>query len=195
MEAPTDYLNFPDIYDSDFIHVRVPIFTGMAGTTIRVRWSHDAIVYWSEIVEVTTPRIIDFPVPRLEVVDVIGRSALIEYTVYRGGVLMATSAKFTLRVSPQPIDLPAPRISANNQVVSVTYPALASGQSARVRWTGVVVHDTGHQNVVTGRVEQFNIPAAWITENRGKTVLINYSVLRRIPGETLLFSRVWRITL
>ncbi len=68
-----------------------------------------------------------------------------------------------------------------------------TGYSVRVRWTGTTTRDTETQAVTTGQSNTFDIPTAWITENRGKTVLINYSIVRTNSSEQRMFSQVLRV--
>ena len=88
---------------------------------------------------------------------------------------------------------PPPRIT--DLKVTVYYPDITDGDKGRVRWSGVVVHDTQEQYLEAGRVEEFNIPSAWFSESKGTAVLVNYSVLTDRDSERLMFSRVLRINL
>ncbi len=58
---------------------------------------------------------------------------------------------------------------------------------------GVTTRDTETQDVTTGQANVFNIPSAWISENSGKTVLINYSIVRKNSSEQRMFSQVLRV--
>jgi hypothetical protein len=196
-EAPGDYLNFADIYQASSITARIPQYTGMAaGQTVMVRWQHDSIVWRSAVIPVTRMAPIDVAIPRMEVVDIIGRQAEIEYTVYQGEQQLDRSDPMTLRVSANPVDLPAPRISGDSGTATIPTNNLSAGQTVRLRWGGVVEHFGAEINVVAkGTPVSVPIPAQWVTESRGTTVLLNYSVLRRVTGESLLFSRVWRFTI
>lgn len=185
------YLNFDSaMYYDDYLAVIVN-YTGMApGQTIQLHWM-GAVAYHSEIKTVGAVGDIEFRVPRMEVVDVIGRAAAITYTVkLADGTTVGTSAELPLRVDPQPFDLVPPTISAGNRVVTVAYPGMNTPHTGRVRWSGVVTHDTAEQYLDT-RPENFDIPASWVNENRGRDVLINYTVYRS-DGNHFLFSRVLR---
>ena len=94
----------------------------------------------------------------------------------------------------QDIELPAPRFDPATRENTVLYPAQANGHRVTVRWTGVVIRETTEQPVQAGVIKRFAIPAQWLTENAGKVVLINYTVLRQ-TGERKLFSRVLRLQL
>ncbi len=80
--AAGDHLKMSDIYTDAHVDVEVPHYTGMHATdTIRVRWQ-GRVNYNSAIIPVGDPpgkRLI--PIPRLEVIDNIGRSVEVGYSV------------------------------------------------------------------------------------------------------------------
>ncbi|MBD8617278.1 hypothetical protein IFT69_26615 [Pseudomonas putida] len=199
LEAPDWTLDFATVHTARYITVRTRIITGalevdaLATYTVMVRWVHEGLVYHSEIVETTIPRTLDFQIPRLEVIDVIRAHADINYTVYGNGLRLSSNVR-RLYVTGQDIELPAPRFNAASKEVTVLYPAQLDGHRVTVRWTGVTTHETAEVQVQTGVIERFPIPVQWLTENAGKVVLINYSVLRR-TGELKLFSRLLRLQL
>lgn len=192
--AEGDHLKMSDIYTDTYVDVEIPQYTDMHGTdTIRARWQ-GRVNYNSEIIEVGDPpgkRLI--PIPRLEVVDNIGRSVEVGYSVKEKGVgETIESQRLTLHIDPQAVHpLPAPSYSASK--VTVDYNG-QTGYTVRVRWTGVTTRDTETQDVTTGQANVFDIPSAWITENSGKTVLVNYSVVRKNSSEQRMFSQVLRVT-
>ncbi len=199
LEAPNWTLDFATVHTARHITVRARISAGtfdidpQATYTVRVRWSHDGYVYQSDIVETTLPRTLDFQIPRLEVIDVIRAQADIDYTVYGNGQRLSSVVR-TLHVTGQDIELPAPRFDSTRREVTVLYPAQLTGHRVTVRWTGVTTHETAEASMQTGVIKPFSIPAQWLTENTGKMVLVNYSVLRR-TGELKLFSRLLRLQL
>ena len=199
LEAPDWTLDFATVHTARYITVRARISTGafqadpQATYTVMVRWVHEGLVYHSDIVETTVPRTLDFQIPRLEVIDVIGSYADINYTVYGNGLRLSSNVR-RLYVTGQDIALPAPRFNSASNEVTVLYPAQLDGHRVTVRWTGVTAHDTAEQPVQTGVIARFPIPTQWLTENAGNVVLINYSVLRR-TGELRLFSRLLRLQL
>ncbi|MDR8389449.1 Ig-like domain repeat protein, partial [Pseudomonas sp. JL2] len=159
---------------------------------IRVRWQ-GRVNYNSAIIPVGDPpgkRLI--PIPRLEVIDNIGRSVEVGYSVKEKGVgETIESDRLTLHIDPQAVHpLPAPSYSASK--VTVNYGG-QTGYTVRVRWVGVTTRDTETQDVTTGQANVFNIPSAWISENSGKTVLINYSIVRKNSSEQRMFSQVLRV--
>lgn len=193
--AAGDHLKMSDIYTDAHVDVEVPHYTGMHATdTIRVRWQ-GRVNYNSGVIEVGDPpgkRLI--PIPRLEVVDNIGRSVEVGYSVKEKGVgETIESARLTLHIDPQAVHpLPAP--SYSNSKVSVNYGG-ETGYTVRVRWVGVTTHDTESQDVTSGQANVFDIPSAWVSENSGKPVLINYSIVRKNSNEQRMFSQVLRVNL
>ena len=193
--AAGDHLRMSDIYTDAHVDVEVPHYADMHATdTIRVHW-HGRVNYNSAIIEVGDPpgkRLI--PVPRLEVVDNIGRSVEVGYSVKEKGVgETIESSRLTLHIDPQTVHpLSPPRYSASQ--VTVDNDSL-TGYSIRARWTGVTTHDTESQSMTPGQANVFNIPDTWITENSGKTVLVNYSIVRNNSSEQRMFSQVLRINI
>jgi hypothetical protein len=125
------------------------------------------------------------------VVDNIGLITPITYKVRPVGETgYETSDALNLRIESQPIPLPEPRINSENSVVTLQYPDMSPGHTGRVRWIGIASHDTPVQLLDT-RPEEYDIPLAWVNENRGKQVLINYTVQLSSDGR-LLFSQVLR---
>jgi hypothetical protein len=185
-------LNFDSaMYYDDYLPVIVS-YTGMAiGQKVQLRWAGTAVYQEEKTVAVVGD--LEFLVPRMEVIDVIGRSASINYTVtLANGTVVGTSPALPLQVDPQAYDLVPPVISADNRKVTLHYTDMHSPHTGRVRWEGVVKHDTNEQDLDT-RPEEFDIPTTWVTENRGREVLINYTVYRG-EGRHLIFSRVLRKT-
>lgn len=188
-----DRLRMSDIFYDTHLYVEIPHYQGMHATdTIRVRWQ-GRVNHNSEIITVGDPpgeRLI--AIPRMEVIDNIGRTVVVGYSVKAtGNGETVESERLSLNIDPQAVHpLTAPIYSASK--VTVGYIG-QTGYSVVVRWTGVANHDTEAQNVNAGQTNVFNIPAAWISENRGKTVFINYSILRNNGGEQRMFSEVLRV--
>jgi len=192
--AEGDHLRISDIYNDDHLDVEIPHYTGMGALhTLRVRWN-GRVRYNSPIIEVGDPpgkRTI--AIPRVEVIDNIGRSVEVGYSVKETPTSETLeSQKLILHIDPQELTLPAPNYSASK--VTVDYGG-QTGYSVRVRWIGVITHDTAAQKVTAGQPNVFPIDAAWVDENRGKTVLINYTVARTGSGDPWMFSQVLRVTL
>lgn len=187
-----DQLDFSRLADGADVHVRVN-YTGMdLGQTVRVRWM-GRIEFVTAIKTVTTIAPIDFVIWRDEVIDSIGRLVDVNYSVVEtpGGVLLPSKI-LNLNVLPQAFDLVAPTINGNHSTVYVAYVGSLTTHTIAVRWRGVTDRNTGVQRPPTnGGTTQFTIPSSWVTENRGRRVLVNYSV--GVGNNPLIFSQLLRI--
>lgn len=189
-------LNINDIYWDKYVEVQTDYIGMLKGHAVRVRWVTRNHVYDSEILTVETPGPLIFRIPRLEVIDAIGGIATVNYSVRpKPNEPLLISKSLTLNVDQQMFDLSEPRLSADRKNVTVKFLNMTPGYTVRVRWHGVIVRDTETQPIQNTSSMTFNIPTAWITENAGKTVLINYSVHRSGSNDNLMFSRLLRITL
>jgi len=186
-----------DIYEARHVTVQVQHYVGMAvGQTIRVRWASARNIYDSAITTVTAVGAMEFLIPRMEVVDSIDSTVPVSFTVrtYPNGPLHR-SDPLSLAVDAQTFVLPPPRLTPDLTKVTVRYPAMANGYQARVRVGGLITRRTAWQDMKTGVTAEFPIPASWIEENKGRTVLINYSVNRTGTEEQSQFSQVLRVEL
>ncbi|APD11297.1 hypothetical protein UC34_25330 [Pandoraea vervacti] len=182
-----------DFYERDTVTVEVPAYPGMAvGQTVGARWQGPSVTYDTPIKSVASVGRMTFDIPRVEVIDAIGATVPVTFSVKRGNNPIEQSAPLNLQIEGQSLSLPAPAIDAAKTQVTVSFPGAASTHNVQVRWAGVVVRDTERQNVVPGRANVFQIPTAWITENAGRTVAVNYAV-GTSSGARFQFSRVLRI--
>lgn len=184
-------LRIDDFYGRDDVTVRVPRYLGMAmGQTVGIRWQ--AAVAYAASRAVAAVGAMDFSVPRMEVVDAIGRTVPITFYVKSGENPEEVSARLDLAIEAQPFDLPAPTIDATATKVSFTFTGIQPGtHTLRMRWAGVAVRDTPVQQVIGSGEQTFTVPAAWVDENRGRTVLISVAVGNNAGGR-YMFSRVLR---
>lgn len=192
-----DRLKMSDIYYARHVTIRVEPYTGMAiGQSLRARWASARNTYDSAITPVTTVGAMDFTVPRLEVVDAIGSTVPVDFTVrtYIDGPLHRAEP-LRLKIDAQPFELPPPRISSDRAMVTVRFPEMADGYQARVRWGGVITRRTEWKNLHPNTTAEFLILAGWLDENQGTTVLINYSVHETGSNEQSQFSQVLRLKL
>ncbi|WP_095092408.1 hypothetical protein [Pseudomonas sp. Irchel 3A5] len=169
-------------------------YTGMnRGHSIRGRWV-GRVEYTTDIKYVTLIGPMDFIIPRDEVIDSIGMSVNVNYSVVENpdnphSPLLPSKA-LVLAVEPHGLNLLAPTITSDYRTVRVNYDS-QSNDTVAVRWKGRFEHFTEIKNPpVGGGIISFTIPSAWITENRGTKVLINYSVGRGDAG--LKFSQLLR---
>ncbi|QGW78628.1 hypothetical protein GPJ81_18705 [Pseudomonas alkylphenolica] len=196
-KAPAGRLNVHnDFYRDEYLIIEIPQFPGMAsGQSIVVEWAGPYFTWSSQPQQVTTPGLLQFQVPRLEVIDAIGRSVQVRYSV-NGTILSPT---FVLNIDSQGIEMPPPRFFYQNgatDAVSILSPGQQTGHTGRVRWSGVVTRDSSDQHLEAGRAEYFQIPKHWSDENKGREVLINHTIHRQgidDPETPLRFSRVLRL--
>ncbi|WP_130902399.1 hypothetical protein [Pseudomonas sp. Sample_23] len=192
-----DRLKMADIYEARHVTVQVQQYVGMAiGQTVRVRWASERHVYDSDITTVAAVGAMNILVPRMEVVDSIGSTVPVNFTVrtFINGPLHRAEP-LQLKIDVQPFELPPPRFSSDQTLVTVRYPAMTDGYQARVRWGGVVTRRTEWQNMHPDNTAAFSIPTVWLNENKGTTVLINYSVHQTGSNEQSQFSQVLRVVL
>lgn len=197
LEAPADQLNFNNVYGRHYINVQVPHYTGMvAGHTLKVRFASGRHTFRTETLTIAKPSPINLIIPILEVVDAIDSEASVSYSVRPGvNAPLIYSEMLDLNVTEQPFDLTKPRLSNDRSNVAVKFLNMVPGYTVRVRWHGVVVRDTGILPTQNDSSMNFSIPEQWRSENRGKEVLINYSLHRSGSGDNLIFSRLLRVTL
>ncbi|PHN31615.1 hypothetical protein [Pseudomonas sp. ICMP 561] len=160
------------------------------GHTVRGRWV-GRVEYVTDIKPVTLIGPMDFIIPRDEVIDSIGVAVNVNYSVVVDphSPLLPSKA-LVLTVEPQEPNLLEPTIAANHQTVYVNYTS-QSIDTVAVRWKGRSEYFTEIKTPPAGGgVITFSIPPAWVTENRGREVLINYSVGR--GGAALKFSQILR---
>ena len=190
VEASNGQLDFTWLSDG-MATVRVPQYPGMAvGHTVRVRWLC-RVAYLSEIKTVETVGPIDFKIPRDEVIDSIGSLVDVNYTVEVSLGNIQASTSYGLIMRPQPLNLVAPSIYFDNTNVRVSYLNSLKMHSVAVRWKGVVERQTDIQHPEqNGYYLDFAIPSSWVTENRGREVLVNYAV--GVGDNPLIFSQITR---
>ena len=191
-----DHLRMSDIYDATHITVEIPEYEGINGgkDTIRVYWTGRVNYISSIITAANPPAKTEILIPRSEVIDNIGRSVNVKYSVKENGIGdTKESASLILYIDPQAVD-PLPPPTYSDSTVSTNY-AGETGDTIKLRWAGTTTHDTATQNVIPGKPNTFSIPSDWIAENAGKEVLINYSIKRNSTGSNLMFSQILRMTM
>ncbi|QXI46424.1 hypothetical protein HU763_016790 [Pseudomonas anuradhapurensis] len=182
-----------DMYYDDFLEVEVPPFQGMAnGQAIELEWVGPYFT-WRDRQTVGTPQTLRFQVPRLEVIDAIGRSVQIRYTV--NGT--TPSPSFVLNIDSQGMEMPPPRYfpqeGSPTAAVSILSPDQQTGHTGRVRLYGInpAPWDSTEEYLQAETPKYFQVPRSIVEENRGRVVLINYSIYRG-NNERFRFSRVLR---
>lgn len=188
-----DRLSMNDIYRDDYLAVQLPINAGIAASdTISVRW-RGRVLYDSPLVPYgELPANKQVQIPRIEVVDSIGLTVPVNYSVKKGGSgTTLESAVLFLNIDAQALALQAPSYSAGT--VTVNSPA-PTGSRVRIRAVGQTTLETVSQTVTTGKPNLFILDPDWMLNNKGRTVLINYSVFTALSPQWM-FSRVLRVQL
>ncbi|MDR7285509.1 hypothetical protein J2X84_004358 [Pseudomonas corrugata] len=189
-----DRLNFDKVYGASHITAQVPHYTGMTtGHTVRITWGNPRYTYHTEVVTVGTPGIIKLPIPLLEVIDAIGHTVSVSYTVRTApGAPLIPSREQSLHITPQQFDLLPPTLSSDKKTLSVNYVGMSTGYTVRIRAIGKTVWDSDERLVQTGVIPTFTLPPNWIVANQGVTAKINYSVYKFGSSDRLMFSKVLR---
>ena len=191
-------LNFEkDFYDAKFAAVEVD-FTGSAlGQTVKIYWLGRNSTYGSDIQTVAyAGQVLKFLVPRLEVVDCIGSGAQISYTVRLPGATEPLPSKdLRITVTAQKHLLPEPTLNSDKTNLRVYYPALEDTYSVRMALFGITTR-YGDEVPITQPLEtDLPVPSAWITENRGRSVMFNYTLKRTDTADPIIFSWCLRVAL
>lgn len=186
-----------DFYRADHVTVEVPVYEGMAaGQTVSVSWAGPSITYVSRPETVTEVAPLSLRIPRTEVIDTIGSTARVTFSIRHGNGHVQVSRTAIVEVEAQPLELPAPTLSDDHTQVLVRFPAMNTEYHANVRLQGATTLDLPRQDVVSKDAIAFRIPDAWLAANRGRDILVTYAVASKQKREDpWRFSRVLRVRL
>ncbi len=191
-------LNFEkDFYENTFATVEIN-FTGSArGQTVKVYWLGRNSPYGSEIQTVAySGEVLKFRVPRLEVVDCIGSGAQVSYTVRLPGATEDLPSKdLRITITAQKHHLPEPTLNSDKTNLRVYYPPLESAYTVRMALFGVVTRYGDEVPITQPSYTNLAVPPAWLTENRGRSVIFNYTLKRTGSTDPLIFSKCLRVKL
>ncbi|WP_242207976.1 MULTISPECIES: hypothetical protein [unclassified Pseudomonas] len=200
-EAGGTVLNFEkDFYTAEFATVEVNYIGSQPRQTVRVKWLGRNFTYFPEIQTVTTAgQTLRFRIPRLEVIDIIGGSrGEVSYTVRKPDTTVdIPSRDLDLTVTQQKYVLGQPTINKDMNNLRVYYPdqGIVGLYTVRMALHGVFVRYGDEINIVEPSYTNIPIPSAWIAENRGRSVIFNYTLNRTGASEPLIFSWCLRLTL
>jgi hypothetical protein len=184
-----------DLYRDDYLDVVVPAYIGWQPDHIlNVIWKGRAVTY-TELNPISGFRVLK--VPRVEFVDSIGMSTIeVSYSVQVSAASNALVSELLepVRIDEQVFILPAPSYNPATRVMAVSDTSAMSGYKIRIRWGGVVAHDGLETLLDTSQPYTHTIDQQWVTESRGTTVLLNYT-LRLDANNPILFSHYLRIPL
>ncbi|CAI2091734.1 Uncharacterised protein [Serratia ficaria] len=182
-------------YRLPYLTVSVPHYEGMAaGDVVSIRWTGPNHTYSSEEKTIATPGAVTFRIPRVEVIDSIGRTAQISFAVKQANGIVERSSALPIQVEGQELDLPPPVMSNDLREVKVKFNGMNGSHRISVRLEGVKTHDTSLQPGSFSGELSFDIPEGWLQENRSKTVLINYAVGDEW-GSQFQFSQALRVAI
>lgn len=191
-------LNFEkDFYEAKFATVEVAYTGSASGQTVKVYWLGRNSTYGSEIQTVSyAGEALRFLVPRLEVVDCLGSGAQISYTVRLPGTTEnLPSENLNITVTAQKHHLPEPTLNSDETNLRAYYPPLEATYTVRMALFGITTRYGDEVTITQPNFSNLPVPSAWITENRGRSVMFNYTLHRTGTTEKLIFSWFLRLTL
>lgn len=191
-------LNFEnDFYDAQFANVEVDYVGSAPGQTVKLYWIGRNATWGSEPQTVSfAGQTLRFQVPRNEVVDCIGTGAEVSYTVrLPGGTTDIPSKDLDLTVTPQKHMLREPTLDASKTNLRAYHPPLFTPHKARMALFGVTTR-YGEEIPMTAGTSQTDlaVPSAWIAENRGKPIMINWTLRETGTNAPIIFSWFLRLT-
>ncbi|WP_256588560.1 hypothetical protein [Pseudomonas sp. HMWF021] len=199
-ESNGTVLNFVrDFYEAKYATVEVE-YTGSAPRqSVKVYWIGRNATYGSEAQIVTAVgQTLRFRVPREEVVDTVGSSASVYYTVQLPDSSEDRKSQVLgLAITAQKFRLGEPTLSASKDNLRSYYPTLDGPYKVRISLTvGTTRYDSAEFAITPGSsYTDVPVPSSWITPNKGKTGLFNYTLKRTGTAEPILFSWYLRLTL
>jgi hypothetical protein len=192
-------LNFvKDFYYSDYATVKVAYTGSVKGHTVKVYWRGRATTYPTPIQTVQyAGETLTFLVPRSEVIDCTGSKAEIVYTVeIPGDPNTYESDDLDLSITAQKHHLAQPTLNGAKTNLRVYYPLLEAPYSVRIS----LQVDTNRYNsdefpITQPSYTDVPVPPTWISSNKGKSGLFNFTLKRTGTAEPIIFSWYLRVTL
>ncbi|PQP04064.1 MULTISPECIES: hypothetical protein [Pseudomonas] len=187
-----------DFYEAKHATVKVAYTGSNRGQTVKAYWVGRATTYGSEIQTVSyAGEKLTFLIPRHEVLDCIGTKAEVRYTVrLPGDTLDQPSKDLNLTVTSQKHHLPAPTLNAGKDNLRVYYPTLEAPYKVRISLlVGSTRYDSVEYNITQPTYTNVPVPPAWVSNNKGKEGLFNYTLHRTGTAEPIIFSWILRVIL
>lgn len=193
-----DQLDFHrDFADASHVKVTVPRYSGMAnGDKVAVVWTGPHFPYQMPWQAIKAPGDVVFELPRLVLLDAIGKTVEVEYLVMRGGEPPeATSEALALTVLAQQLELPAPGYMSSggdNPRFNLSYPNIKEGDKVMIRWeVDPAIESTLREATLDvykdGRSFLAKVNPAWPQTDKRKKVFASYSIE---VGGSRLYSQV-----
>jgi hypothetical protein len=184
-------------YRENFATVEV-VYTGSdTGQSVKVIFAGRKFIWISVAQTVNIPgQILTFKVPRLEVIDSIGSNVKVSYTVRLPGTTTDVPSKvLDLQITAQKHALPEPTLNAAKTNLRIYYPTLEATYKHRIALHGVTTRYGAETYIVQANYTDVAVPSAWLTENQGKDVMINFTLKRVNSTELIIFSWCLRVSL
>jgi len=161
-----------------------------SGQIVQVLWEGQGVTPYSTPLRITPDaNPIQFTIPNAVVVSSLGKPVILTYKASLDGQEAVRSDPAPLHISLQTLpDAPTVPSAGAGQIdlrnlsnrdlaVTYTYPGIATGHTAGIRWAGTPVYDTPHPPIgATPRPLQFTIPYSKVKQEKGKTVDVTASV-------------------
>lgn len=178
-------------YAMSALTVRIPVYRGMEkGQSVRLTWhGPNSMLNSTQTRTITDVGDIFFTIPRPNVLDAIGSTAQIAYSVRDLNGTITNSRKMSLSVERQSMTLPIAQINTSTRRVTIRYPEMNDRQIVNLYWYGSRTRVFGTQVANNSGTVTYDIPEQWMRENKGNRVSLIYSVAPR-RGDRYDFSRV-----
>lgn len=197
MELNGERLNFErDFYYAEFANVEVNYIGSAPGQTVKVFWIGRNSTYGSEIQTVAfAGQTLNFQVPRNEVVDCIGTGAEVRYTVRLPGTATdIPSRDLDITVTPQKHALREPTLDGSKTNLRAYHPVLSTPHTARMALFGVTARYGDEIRITAGTSQtDLAVPPAWIAENRGRPIMVNWTLKETGTDTRIIFSWFLRL--
>jgi len=187
-----------DFYSARNATVQVEYAGSAGGQTVKVYWQGRDWTYGSEIQTVAfAGETLTFLVPRHAVVDCISTNARVWYTVATPSVpVEKPSRDLGLSVTGQKYQLPEPTLNGSKTNLRTYFPALDGRYSVRISLTvDNIRQDSAEFPINTTSYQDVAVPPQWISSNRGKLGLFNYTLHKTGTSEPHIFSWYLRVIL
>ncbi|MCX2546470.1 hypothetical protein [Pseudomonas sp. COW5] len=187
-----------DFYSVQNATVQVAYTGSDRGQTVKVYWQGRNWTYGSEIQTVASAgETLTFLVPRHAVVDCISTNARVWYTVATpSDPAEKPSRDLGLSVTGQKYQLPEPTLNGSKTNLRTYFPALDGRYSVRISLTvDNVRQDSAEFPITTTSYQDIVVPPQWISSNRGKLGLFNYTLHKTGTSEPHIFSWYLRVIL
>ncbi|WP_202368024.1 hypothetical protein [Pseudomonas sp. MWU318] len=196
-------LNFVrDFYEARYATVEVRYPGSAPRQSVKVYWIGRNSTYGSEIQIVTAAgQTLQFRVPREEVVDTVGSGASVYYTVQLPGSNEDRPSKsLDITITEQKHRLGEPTLNAAKNNLRASYPELGKPpvpHKVRISLTvGTTRYDSAEIFIVEGSTyTDVPVPSSWITPNKGKLGLFNFTLKKTGTTEPIIFSWYLRVVL